>query len=92
MTTADDEARLVRRYRWQVALAVVCVILTVAAALVPTWIEEVTELDPDAGSGELEWLLAVIPGVLSLAIGALAYRSRQQLVRLRAARGSAAAG
>jgi hypothetical protein len=86
MTAAADEARLVRRYRLQVAFAAVCAVLTIAAAILPVWIERLTGLEPDGGSGELEWLLAVATGALSIAFGVLAYRTRRRLAGVQADR------
>jgi hypothetical protein len=82
MTAATDEARLARRYRLQVIFAAASVILTIAAAILPAWIERLTGLEPDGGSGELEWLLAVVPGALSIAFGVLAYRTRRLLAHV----------
>ena len=79
MTPSVDEARLRRRYRLQVILGIACVILTAAAVILPVWVEEFTGLEPDGGSGEFEWILALIPGLLSIAFGALAYRTRRLL-------------
>jgi uncharacterized membrane protein YdcZ (DUF606 family) len=48
--------------------------LTVLTVVYRNWIERLTGLDPDAGSGALEW--AIAGGLLSIAIvfGALARR------------------
>jgi hypothetical protein len=86
MTAAIDEARLIGRYRLQVAFAVACTVLTIAAAVLPMWIESLTRLEPDGGNGELEWLLAVGAGLVSMAFGVLAYRTRRQLARVQADR------
>ena len=79
MRASTDEARLIRRYRLQVACAAACAVLTIAAAVIPMWIERLTGLEPDGGSGALEWLLAVAAGALSIAFGVLAYRTRRRL-------------
>jgi hypothetical protein len=86
MTAAPDQDRLMRRYRLQVAFAAACAVLTMAAAVLPMWIERLTGLEPDAGSGELEWLLAVAAGALSIAFGVLAYHTRRRLARVQADR------
>jgi hypothetical protein len=82
MTAAGDEAQLARRYRLQVFLATVSVILTITAAILPVWIERLTGLEPDGGSGELERLLAVVPGAISIIFGVLAYRTRRLLAQV----------
>lgn len=74
-----DEAKLARRARLQLVFAVISAGLTLLAAIVPVWIEEVTGLEPDGGNGELEWLLAVAFGLVSIVFGVLCYRTRQQL-------------
>jgi hypothetical protein len=86
MTAATDEAQLIRRYRLQGAFAAICAVLTIAAAVLPVWIERLTGLEPDSGSGELEWLLAVAAGAVSITFGVLAYRTRRRLARVRADR------
>ena len=86
MTAETDGARLIRRYRLQVACAAACAVLTIAAAVLPTWIERLTGLEPDGGSGALEWLLAVAVGTLSIVFGVLAYRTRRRLAHAKADR------
>jgi hypothetical protein len=56
------------RFRFEAAVAAACAGLAVLTTLVPEWIEVVTGLDPDAGSGALEW--AVVLGSAALALGA----------------------
>lgn len=71
--------RLSLRARWQLILAVIFLALTVLALVVPMWIEEVTGLSPDGGSGETELLLAVPFGLASIVLGVLTYRTRRQI-------------
>lgn len=78
----SSTARLVRRARLQAVLAVVFLGLTALAVIVPTWIEAGTGLDPDHGSGDLEWLLAAAFGLAAALSAALAWRSRRQLALL----------
>jgi len=47
------------------------------------WIEEVTGLSPDGGSGETELLLAVPFGLASIFLGVLMYRTRQKIAATR---------
>lgn len=54
------------RARIEFLLAGVFVILAVLTAFVPTWIEEVFKVDPDAGSGALEWAIVGLFGVLAI--------------------------
>jgi hypothetical protein len=69
--------------RLEFALAVLCLALSILTAISGEWIEELTGLDPDAGSGALEWALVA---ALALAAVAAALFSRRDLHRLRAAR------
>lgn len=48
-----------RRWRVEAILAVLAAALGVLTVVVPAWIEVLTGLDPDAGSGALEVLIAV---------------------------------
>jgi hypothetical protein len=79
MVSLPTEDQLARRARIQLILTVVCLVLTVLAALVPAWIELTTGLDPDQGNGELEWLLAVAFGVAGIVFGVLTWRTRRRL-------------
>lgn len=84
MAEVTEDIRLGRRYRLQVILAWVSAMLIVLAVVVPTWIERLTGLEPDGGSGEMEWLLAVVPCVSSIAFGVLAHRTRRRLLTAQA--------
>lgn len=46
------------RLRVDVVLASLNAFLLILTLFVPDWIEVVFRVDPDAGSGELEWLIA----------------------------------
>ena len=48
-----------RRWQAEAVLAVLAAALGVLTVAVPAWIEVLTGLDPDAGSGTLEILIAV---------------------------------
>ena len=50
--------QLRRRLRMEVLLAVISAILCALTLVFPEWIEELTGLEPDAGSGALEWITA----------------------------------
>jgi len=62
-----------RRWRVEVVLAVLAAALGVLTVVVPAWIEVLTGLDPDAGSGALEVLIAV--GLFAVA-GTAAWAAR----------------
>jgi hypothetical protein len=76
--------KLSLRARWQLILAVIFFALTVLALVVPMWIEEVTGLSPDSGSGETELLLAVPFGLASIVLGVLTYRTRRKIAATQA--------
>jgi hypothetical protein len=67
----------------EVLLAAAAAVLAVATAIRPDWIEELTGLDPDAGSGSAEWAvtLALALAALALAVGARFTRSALRPVR-----------
>jgi hypothetical protein len=72
-----------RKMRWlariQLALAAIFALLTVLAVAVPMWIEEVSGLSPDSGSGDAELWLAVPFGVACLVFGGLTWHSRRRV-------------
>lgn len=60
-------SRRPRRRFWIEVAIFLASILSLAATLVdPEWIEAVTGVEPDGGSGELEWAIAAAFGVLVL--------------------------
>lgn len=61
-----------RRYWIELACSAVAGLLAVVTAIVPDWIEEVFHVDPDAGSGTLEWglVLAFLAVAVLLGVGA----------------------
>ena len=60
------------------ALAAAAAALTL---LVPSWIEELTGLDPDAGSGAVEVTVVLVLAGVALLAGRSAYRIRTQATR-----------
>jgi hypothetical protein len=46
----------------------------------PQWIEELTGLEPDAGSGALEWIIAGVFLVAAVVSALLARRDHRRLV------------
>lgn len=67
----------------EVILAAAAAVLAIATAIHPDWIEELTGLDPDAGSGSAEWAITL---ALALAAVALAAGARFTRSALRPAR------
>jgi hypothetical protein len=47
-------------------LAGVFVVLTILTLVMPQWIEAIFRIDPDRGSGALEWAIVAVFGVLAL--------------------------
>ena len=56
-------------------LAALLAAAAVATAVWPTWIETLFGVEPDGGSGETEWWIVVVLGVLALVVAALAGRT-----------------
>jgi hypothetical protein len=65
----------------EVLLAAAAAVLALATAIRPDWIEELTGLDPDAGSGSAEWAVTLALAALALAVGARFTRSALRPVR-----------
>lgn len=75
-----------RRLRIQVwvetALAVIGVGLALLSMIWPQWIEGIIGVEPDGGSGELEWVIAAGFLVAGVVFGLLARRGQRRLRRL----------
>ncbi len=70
-----------RRYWFEVTLAAVAAALLVLTLITQEWIEALFGVDPDGGSGALEW--AIVAGFAVVAIGAsLAARYERRRARL----------
>ncbi len=76
-----------RRVRLEVALAAGSFAFGVLALVWPEWIEAVFRVDPDAGSGSLEWAIAGVLLVIA-AVAAVAARSDLRALRAGPARGA----
>lgn len=61
-------------------LAAASAILAVVTLLVPDWIEGTMRMDPDGGSGSLEWLLVLAFAGFGVLMFAIARHSRAALV------------
>ncbi len=69
------------RWRWRIeaTLAGVGVALFLLTLVVPEWIEAVTGLEPDAGSGTLEFVIAAACLLAAVVSAVLARRDRRRL-------------
>ena len=56
-------------------LAGIFVLLAIVTAVNPQWIETVFGIDPDRGSGALEWIVVASFGVLALVAAGLGTRT-----------------
>ena len=73
------QRRLKARITIETLLGLASLGLAVVTLIDHEWIEELTGLDPDAGSGLLEWGIVAALAVLALGLGRLALRDRQRL-------------
>jgi hypothetical protein len=73
------ERRLRTRVLLQTVLAAAGLVLSLLTMVWPEWIEELFGVEPDGGSGALEWLIAL--GLLAAAatLALLAHRGRRRL-------------
>jgi hypothetical protein len=63
-----------RRVLAESTLAILATALAVVTAINAEWIEWLTGLDPDGGSGALEWGIVVVLSLGAVVAGALARR------------------
>jgi energy-converting hydrogenase Eha subunit A len=64
---------MIRKRAWvELLLAVLAAIVGIVTAVYPSWFEALFEASPDAGSGALEWLIAIALGLISAALSLLA--------------------
>ena len=87
MTTNTHRSR--RRFLIELCLAAATGALTIVTLVSREWIELVFRVDPDGGSGSLEWLLVGALAVATLVFGLLA---RHEWAKPRAAPTRAPAG
>jgi hypothetical protein len=62
------------RARVEAVLGAIAMLLAIATAVWPSWIEGLTGLEPDGGSGEAEWLLVAGLVIVAIAAGLMARR------------------
>lgn len=58
-------------------MAGIAAVLTVVTFIRPTWIESLTGLEPDGGTGETEWWLALVFAAAAMALLLMARRDRR---------------
>ena len=79
------------RPRVETVVAMILAVLAMVTLFWPRWIESLTGLEPDAGSGGAEWGIVALFAVLALAAGLLVRRDyRVAALRSSTARNSAA--
>jgi hypothetical protein len=61
--------------RLELALTLLLTVAAVATVIWPTWLETLTRLEPDGGSGEAEWWLVLLLGLAALASAAASRRA-----------------
>ena len=76
------------RARIELVLAGLFAVGALATLVWPTWIEGLTGLEPDNGTGEAEWWLVLLLGLAAAVAGVLARRDFRQ-ARLAPGRGHA---
>jgi hypothetical protein len=76
------ERRLRTRLRVEMILAAISAGLFILTLINAEWIEALTGLEPDAGSGALEWLIAAAFLVAAVVIALMARRDYRQLASL----------
>ena len=80
---SGSAGRLAVRLRVETVLAGIFALLAVVTTLWPDWIESITGLQPDAGSGAAEWAVVAVFAVAAVGAAALA---RHDYRTLKAAR------
>ena len=73
------------RAHLELGLATIFALAAIATAIWPTWIESLSGLEPDSGSGEAEWWIVVGLGAAALIAAMLA---RRDYVAMRHRRGT----
>jgi hypothetical protein len=71
--------RLRIRITIETGLAIVSFLLAMLTLVSDTWIETVTGLEPDEGSGAVEWGIVIVFAAAAVILSALAWRDARQL-------------
>jgi hypothetical protein len=71
--------QLQNRLRIKLVLAVLSLALSILTAISAEWIEELTGFEPDAGSGAMEWMIALGFGVAAITLALFARRDVRAL-------------
>jgi hypothetical protein len=74
-----SRGRLAIKARVETVSAGIFGVLAVVTMLWPTWIESITGLEPDAGSGVAEWAVVVVLAVAAVGAAALARRDYRNI-------------
>ena len=69
-----------RRLRLETILAIGFFVVALLTAVWPDWIETVFRVDPDHGSGSLEWAIVTVLGVAAICAAALAWRDYRRVL------------
>ena len=64
--------RLVIRMSVEGVIAVIAAIVAIVTLIQPQWIERITGLDPDQGSGTAEWLVVAVLALIAVLFAVLA--------------------
>ncbi|GLS18546.1 hypothetical protein GCM10007874_15630 [Labrys miyagiensis] len=67
----------------EITLAAVFALVFFVTVIWPDWIELVFGADPDQGSGDIEWTIAALTGVIALGCSILARTELRRAQRLR---------
>lgn len=84
MSPDPQPGRLRMRMTVEGVLAVAAAALALITIIDHEWIEELTGLEPDAGSGALEWAIVLGLAAAAVVLGVLAWRDGQRLRQTRA--------
>jgi hypothetical protein len=64
--------QLPRRFWYEVSLGTISAVLLIITAVCPDWIEKVLGIDPDGGTGSLEWAMVAVLAVCAVSLPLLA--------------------
>lgn len=67
------------RFWAEIVVSIIAVGMAVLTLSTPQWIERVFGIDPDRGSGSLEWIIVAVLAAVALVMIALAWGERRVL-------------